>query len=540
MDTLWQGWMTLQASMEEALHKNTAHYFSCIKKTAWNRLALDALTLARLGQKDEGIYSHLQYLMATYREVVTSFEAGENNSDLVGGLCDILNSRQRQFEDVATESANPIAKEKQAIIERALLHTATQIEAFEQEYNPTEPLLESIIEYILPPLDALYQENLTRCLAGIDDLHNRKSAAFFTDLLEREWEVLGLIIQVQVKAIESVGFDTENTAPVLSKLREAYQQTGPVVSGFRKLMQNTTPALPQPAGFTEEILTTPPIVEIDTTPMLTALEQEADILLGKIRCKELVSAQSLHQLAESEIELSEDVISTFETTQFWLASSPKSPESREKEILSGITETITIKIDSLRESLEQFKSNCQGILPTELPVHESKDAASQMLMAWIAAPPAEDSIEAFLYKCMELDAFTAYSDKLTMHITAISAKLDKSILRYRKENLLYEISTYEEILYYSVSRLRESELPQIQIAVDILDETFNALENIIGEAEITTIRPEPHQPFNGKEHEVLTAEEQEGFAKGEIIKTMVSGYKAGDQVILRANVVAAR
>jgi hypothetical protein len=39
---------------------------------------------------------------------------------------------------------------------------------------------------------------------------------------------------------------------------------------------------------------------------------------------------------------------------------------------------------------------------------------------------------------------------------------------------------------------------------------------------------------------VLIAEEAAGFAKGEIIKCMSTGYRHGADVLVRANVIAAR
>ena len=176
------------------------------------------------------------------------------------------------------------------------------------------------------------------------------------------------------------------------------------------------------------------------------------------------------------------------------------------------------------------------------PLTESdlQQAAAQLKTAWCAAPPTPETITDFLAESLTINPFAAYSDKLNKAITNITAKTEKASFRFKKETLLYEISTYEEILYYSVTRLRESSLPEVAAAVTILDDTFLALEALLAENGITPIRPAAHEAFNGREHEVLTAEEQEGFAKGEIIKTMTSGYKLGDQVILRANVIAAR
>jgi len=175
-----------------------------------------------------------------------------------------------------------------------------------------------------------------------------------------------------------------------------------------------------------------------------------------------------------------------------------------------------------------------------MPEGDGVTAALQLFEAWCAAPPTKDTIQDFLNERRNHGIFQEQEEKYTKVMAQGVEKAGKTIFRYRKETLLYEICTFEEILFYSVTRLRESTLPQIEEGVKILDETFATLESLLANKEITVIRPAPHEAFNGREHEVLTAEEQEGFAKGEIIKTMTSGYKQGDKVILRANVVAAR
>ena len=155
-------------------------------------------------------------------------------------------------------------------------------------------------------------------------------------------------------------------------------------------------------------------------------------------------------------------------------------------------------------------------------------------------PQAPEAIANFLASASSLEVFATYSSQLAKHILNASTKIEKASFRFKKETLLYEISTFEEILYHSVSRLRESPMPCIAVAVNMLDETFAKLETLLTEYSIAVIRPAAHEPFNGREHEVLIAEETEGFAKGEIVKVMTSGYKYKDQVILRANVIAAR
>ncbi len=57
---------------------------------------------------------------------------------------------------------------------------------------------------------------------------------------------------------------------------------------------------------------------------------------------------------------------------------------------------------------------------------------------------------------------------------------------------------------------------------------------------VDIIAPKPHDIFNGKEHEVIMAEKNNDFKKGEIIKLINSGYKNKNYIILRANVIAAK
>ncbi|MCL2378753.1 MAG: nucleotide exchange factor GrpE [Defluviitaleaceae bacterium] len=621
-DPLWLSWQQLQTQTDAALSQGITHYFNCIRQTALNALSLEALASARLGQNDERVFNHLVLLMETYREVIVLFDSPIKNisPDLVQGLCDILCSRLKQFEDGALGQDNPVAKEKHIILENAIISTARYIENLEQSYlsehcqpdslnlcqellagnteSQWQQLLESIMEKTLQSLHTHYIQTLQTCLASIDDLHTRKTAAYYTDLLEREWEVLGIIIQVQVKAIEAAFEASEDEAidglyPILSKLREAYQQTGPLVGGLRKMMQQAGSPRPVPDITMEDFakllaagITAPPPATIDSHALMAALLPKADELFESIRANHLEQIINLQQAVTCEISLGEEILSVFEKAGIKLvliqklqeheqtdppnvpttdepvnsdeipvtplepigSSQPqKSNEDNiENDILSGIIETLEIKVESLAESLQFFRENGTKLLSaisTGLPVLSEENltnAANQLLSAWCGAPPTLETMNDFLESCASLDPFVTYNEQFGKHVSNSSAKVEKASIRFKKETLLYEISTYEEILYHSVSRLRKTLQSHISEAVGILDETFIKLESLLTESGITIISPAPHEPFNGREHEVLIAEETEGFAKGEIVKVMTSGYKFKDQVILRANVIAAR
>ena len=167
------------------------------------------------------------------------------------------------------------------------------------------------------------------------------------------------------------------------------------------------------------------------------------------------------------------------------------PTAAFADITAGIAETLRIKIDSLNEARQAF---------------------SQEISTLLACSPN-------------------------------MAGLQKKLAQFKKEQLLFECSTFEEILHYSVSRLREvseSDAPEVHAFVAAIDENAARLSSILTCRGITLMQPSPHDMFNGREHEVLMAEEREGFAKGEIIKFINSGYKEKDIVLIRANVIAAK
>jgi molecular chaperone GrpE (heat shock protein) len=148
-------------------------------------------------------------------------------------------------------------------------------------------------------------------------------------------------------------------------------------------------------------------------------------------------------------------------------------------------------------------------------------------------------VPGFFEACDALDYFAGRKTYYEKMEGEYRAKIDKAIQNFKKETLLYEVNTFEEILTYSVSRLRDSALSGVPRAVELLDGVAAALEMMLKKNYIIPIRPVPHDIFNAREHEVLMAEKQDGFNKGEIIKLLNSGYKHKDTVILRANVIAA-
>jgi len=223
------------------------------------------------------------------------------------------------------------------------------------------------------------------------------------------------------------------------------------------------------------------------------------------------------------------------------------------EITKGIAETLEIKIDSLAESLETLSLEMDVLLngfASDTSVAEidwaalASDETRRVLSALL--PLAKDSrrgaaaIQQALSECTRHPQILAYHEQQTRTRTRNTEAIHAKLTAYKKEQLLFECSTYEEILHYSVSRLRASAEVDTLAFIAVIDNCTAQLEGNLTRHGITLVKPAPHEPFNGREHEVLLAEAHDSFQKGTIVKSINSGYKENGIVLVRANVIAAK
>ena len=582
---LWDAWLTLgEANKNETLLR-IQEIFGQLKQAACVEFKHSAARFARLGTSDEDIYDSLVALMNVYKRVITlGNEINLNSSTvrvLLVGICEVLCSRLREFEEITeqTEDINPVTVEKCRIIDHAAAELGECIIGVEEKFVTRllaefRPFTAAVIaEECLHEIYAHFQEGLRLCLAELDDLHLRKIAGLYTDLIKREWEELGNIIKVQVMALESansqtVDQDSTGELPtvhhILNVLREAYQHVGPVIRELHRLL-NSPIARHSGLTFEEFIDTVQPIILPDTEPsapmdneFFSLLSHEASAMFEQIQTLYMNAVNQMHHLISDHKVLAEDVVLAFSRIMEVLpkldvkgnsANAELEPDKKlHLDILKGITETIEIKIESLAESIKSFDEESTSFLHdfSEKCIHPTdedlQNAQNSIYLTWLNQPPIaiENMAEYFEILPETIDAFKNFKARAQKQMNIFSEKVDKFTFRFKKEVLLYETCTYEEILIHSVSRLRDSDDNEIVNAAKLLDNTYIELEILLKKNDIVAIRPTPHDAFNAFEHDVLVAEKQEGFSKGEIITMMNTGYKQHDRVILRANVIAAR
>ena len=571
LQNLWAAWAALDDAAGDAIQQQIYEIFTQLKQAAVSVLQQEAARLSRLGAGDEAVYDSLAKLMDAYRAVIdmggVPGEADPAVHTLVAGICEVLGWRLKEFDDATACAAgqNPIAMEKADIINRAKLGLFMQVYHMYQDFVQGLPqehpglwqakfdglpagFSHVIAAQYLPPIYDCFLTALDAGLAELDDLHSRQATAFFTEFMTREWETLGNIITVQAAALEAATADPW-VQDILNALREAYQQLGPALDGLQRALHSLPPgqrpmAFDAFAAAVGEVEDVPPAA-LDSD-FFTLLNDAVALLLAQTQTTALGSAETaLREMIIHDTVLAAEIMHVFGNVKKALPTLaiedmpegviPAKDALQEVSILQGIAETIDIKIDSLNDSLQTFDEDGQALL-TSLAEETLADADTQKAQkaaraAWLASPPGFSAMEEFLF---------AAADSGKKRAAFYMEKGEKLSFRFKKEVLLYEVCTYEEILTHSALRLKASPWPAMAVAATDLAAAYDRLQTILGISHIMAICPAPHELFNAFEHEVLLAEKQEGFATGTIIKVLNTGYKQGNKVILRANVIAAR
>ncbi|MCL2840587.1 MAG: nucleotide exchange factor GrpE [Defluviitaleaceae bacterium] len=574
---LWEQWSQIASQKHANVIAQVHHIFAMLKQAVCNQMIADTARFTHFGNRDEGIYTCVVQLMEIYRNVITLAEEYQGGSPtvkaLLMGISELLDARIKALEEIESFSeVNPIAIEKEGILNKGITFVSENIDAqaksflvgLREEYLcKWDKDFDAILKDEVHEIFGYYRDGMNFCIIHIDDISERPSLKHYFDLVEKECEELGIIIDSQASALEKaikesfIDVQQDRNTPLIhgtvDNLRKAYKQTTLIINGFKEILQlsinHPTPhcSFEEFKNYIDKILDAN-AEQFDGQEFFKALKEESMFLIDEMNTKFMKSAYKLQCELSQKILLGEEIIDVFSKVLQGLPAIEhyENVDGIDREILNGISETLQIKIDSLEESIQHF--NQQGMeWVRELAIkkeafseEERQEIENEVGVKWEACPPSKENIDEFFERFVGCEVFAPCSDRINKSVEHYTDKAQKSIFRFKKEVLLYEVSTYEEILTHSVSRLRESDNQTVKLAAALLDNTFNDLGIILKKNNIEVIKPIPHQLFDAKEHEVVVAEKEDGFERGEIIKLVTTGYKSNDQVILRANVIAAK
>jgi len=257
----------------------------------------------------------------------------------------------------------------------------------------------------------------------------------------------------------------------------------------------------------------------------------------------------MKKAVSENVLMAEELAASFSTIgSFYDNNAERVEGCADIEIVKGIYDTVAIKTESIEENKNEYIEEAgrkfagyKKMLP-ELNEAETTGLTDEAYRAWIekANGGEPDAAENIFKNVLASVYFSSYKERLAKYTGSVYGAFAKQDLAYKRDCLLFEISTYNEIMNYSVTRLMNSEDGYSLEFAGVCEEVRKELTVVLSKNNITLIDPPPHAAFNGKEHEVLVAEESPGFLKGEIIKVINPGYKRGAEVLSRATVIAAK
>ncbi|MCL2852363.1 MAG: nucleotide exchange factor GrpE [Defluviitaleaceae bacterium] len=435
----------------------------------------------------------------------------------------------------------------------------------------------SRIDKLSRPIYPIYQKKCQSLVAALNDLNLRTSASYYFRLIETEKDIIESIVKIQLSALDREYDPVESgEGRLLQAIRECYQMfmkdACQILDGLRGALgqdDESRTSAESYENYQADLVTKLSAEQAFPAAVFEQASQELPTLLRRYG-QELEAA--LHAIIENKIakarldrtlyELRKNVTQStlmanemtgvfraihkfYQEHEEYLASEPGI------EIISGIHETIGIKIMNIQDGKAAFYEdalqkleNCmldgRGLCETALE-NIRAEAAPGLLETLLAAPP--DSLPESLEKAFDAAFERSFAQKIDKATASWQTEINRHITAFKREVLLYEMGTFDEIMNFSVSKLvedsGEEQSPSLAYAAH-LKRAQGELVEILGRNGISRIMPHPHDPFDGKEHDVLMAERTEGFAKGEIVKTFSSGYRERDTVLVRASVIAAK
>ena len=507
---------------------------------------------------DEDIFNIYKTIIDNYINFLNRAENIEfkfNNEVLknLSGITSVLKSQVSFFGEDKDVEINPIYTEKKTIITKYIDNVYKSIDNFNNIgiFNNSidikdikQYFIDEIIKYIMDS----YKTNLIDCFNAINDIENRKEIKYFNDVLEEEREILASIIKLQIKALEDLCKDETEKASIESLLNpiiETYQQTG---KSFELL--------------NEKIKTINRGIDIDFETDSKEIEQVIYNIYKEVKLPEDEYKQKILEifeqyllnlkeniileqrenidLAKSHIEnslnLSNNIKNMFNQISQYINDNREYYKNSDLyNIIDGIYESISIKVDNIQEKQDEVFLNKDKIY---LDIDNNLDQIKNLNIEYDF-----NTIYDSLKNDFNLDQIKNHinTKSIVSSLEKLYSPYIKKIDEFIKNTILFEISTFQEIMYYSVVRLRECEDEKIKDFTKYIDNMEYKIENTLIENSILPIKPNPHDMFDPKEHEVLLAEKNEQFLKGQIIKVVNYGYKKKDKgIIKRATIIAAK
>ncbi|WP_250277461.1 nucleotide exchange factor GrpE [[Clostridium] colinum] len=505
---------------------------------------------------DEEIFNIYKTIIDNYITFLNNIENMNfkfNNELLknLSGIVSVLKSQVSFFSDNKNLDINPIYTEKKNVTTKYVDNIYKNLDILSDNSfenidlkNIKQHFITTIIENIL----SNYKTNLICCFNSINDIENRKQVKYFKEVLEEEIEILTSIIKFQIKALEDFCENDDekiNIENLLNPIIESYQQTSKSFNELNKKIKSIDTNINIDFDIDNKKIEKFIIgIFKDIKNPEDKFKEKAfkifEKYLAELKEKTILKEEDNINLFKNNIDkslnFSQNIRNKFDVICQYIEQNKSFYEKNNVyNIIDGIYESINIKSINIKEKEDEIfldKDKMYIKINEELKIFKNYDI--------------EYDFNA-IYNTLKID-FNMENIKNHINIEPMLCNLEKTFSLYIKKiddfiknTILFEISTFQEIMYYSVVRLRDSEDEKIKDFTKYIDNIEMDIEDILTQNNILLIKPNPHDMFNAKEHEVLLAEKNEDFIKGQIIKVVNYGYKEKDKgIIKRATIIAAK
>lgn len=493
---------------------------------------------------NEKIYDYYKMVIGYYKSAVKVYSLKRNEilseevKEIADGIIDILECQINKFNEMIEKTEkqfNPIVKEKEKIIDENFKLFSKDIiliyEKMKREFNNFN------IDNYFENIYKLYFFSVKGCFIRLNDIASRKVANTYYEALKEEMEALSVIIKVQANVLErKLQYMEEEliVQSVLMNLREGYQhlskQIDEMEKGFKETVVYEKFIEKYNEDFKNKILSCLKRADKKSENSKKRFEYCNSVFISMLKeySEEIRNIERIKTDIDEISFFGEKIVSKFQFLyDDWKINAGNYSETDFYDIISGIAETVDIKIQNIQENVLEFLQKAT-VLTSEISNNEKYDRIFLLFEKYDGS--LEETINEIFFEINML--IDKYGN--------VCKKTKKLILGLQKDCILFEISTFEEIMNYSVSRMRNSKNLYVEAFVQNIDFVFGELKQVLSVVGVDIIAPKPHDIFNGKEHEVIMAEKNNDFKKGEIIKLINSGYKNKNYIILRANVIAAK
>ena len=205
-------------------------------------------------------------------------------------------------------------------------------------------------------------------------------------------------------------------------------------------------------------------------------------------------------------------------------------EQHHLSIIRGVIDTLMLKYDIIKEKNEDF----------QLERKTGQLEMTNMILEF--REEFEDKCDAYFEEALQgkTSGFIYVQERFEKVINQSFEQAYEKELNYLTRDVLFEIKSFEEMIYQSIAILMKSEEESVLLFGNKMHYLFDIMIKILKKHKVERIFPQPGEKFNGKAHEIIFVEESSDFNKGEIIRTQNSGFVIEERVISRASVVAAK